>query len=86
MLYIYTDYRQDALQEHNKFRNIHEAPAMTLNNDMNTGAEDWARELFEEGKFEHSNSEHGENLYYGCSSGEEGASVQKAVTAWYLEN
>ncbi|KAL9952266.1 hypothetical protein ACROYT_G039492 [Oculina patagonica] len=83
------DYRQDGLNKHNEFRAIHDASAMTLDDDMNTAAEEYAQTLFELGYLKHSDRdsrpEQGENLAMGCSTGSEGRSVQDAVKSWYDE-
>ena len=61
---------------------------MTLNDEMNTAAAAYAKDLFDLGRLEHSarNSRQGqgENLASGCSTGTQGTTVQSAVKSWYV--
>ena len=65
---------QKVLDAHNKYRKIHNAPAMKINTEMSAEAAEWAEHLASTGTFEHSRSDRadrnsdGENLYYSCSS------------------
>lgn len=89
MYVVKADYRQDALDQHNDFRRIHDAPSMTLDDSMNAAAEEYAHKLFKLGYLKHSNRTtrpgQGENLYYGCSTAGEGRTVHDAVKGWYDE-
>jgi len=89
------DYRQEALEQHNAFRAIHNAPRMRLDRGLNSDADRYARKLFDmfggSGDLKHSprNSRPGvgENLAAGCTTarGIEGRTVQDAIKAWYDE-
>eukprot|EP00795_Rhopilema_esculentum_P001836 gene1836-16326_t len=63
------DFGDKGLKAHNMYRKIHKTPEMKLNEKMSKEAEEYAKKLAEEKKFRHSDSEDGENLAMGCSSG-----------------
>ena len=67
-----TNFQQIGLAAHNKLREIHGTPAMTLNAKMSDEAEEYAKKLAKLGRLEHASSEErggdGENLAYACSS------------------
>ncbi|EDO34720.1 predicted protein, partial [Nematostella vectensis] len=79
------------LNTHNAKRAIHNAPKMTLKDDLNKGAQDYAvklaakmqagSELVHSANDERPNQ--GENLAWGCYSGV--YSCVKATTEWYNE-
>ena len=58
---------------------------MTLDDELNTAAEEYARTLFDLGRLKHAKVEgQGENLAMGCSTGAEGRTVQDAVKSWFV--
>jgi glioma pathogenesis-related protein 2 len=79
-------FRQQALSTHNSLRQKHGAPPLVLDNTLNNVAQGWADKLAATGKFQHSNSKYGENLYYGWSS-QPGFDVNgvSPVQSWYDE-
>ena len=88
----FTDYRRDALEQHNSLRAIHDAPAMTLSSSLNERADQYAEQLFNRfrcsGELKHSNApDEGENLASGWTTANvpEARSVQDAVKSWYVE-
>ena len=90
----FSDYRQDALEQHNRLRAIHDSPPMTLNSSLNRDADRYARRLFDmlrcRGRLKHSNAPGvGENLASGWTTaigaGVEGRSVEDGVKAWYVK-
>merc|ERR1740123_2441422 len=60
---------QAALDEHNRVRAIHSAPALTWDDGLASQAKSWAARC----KFEHSSMGHGENLWAGSGSTFSGA-------------
>ena len=94
MAIISLDYRQEALEQHNALRAIHNAPRMRLDGGLNSDADRYARKLFDmfggSGDLKHSPRGScpgvGENLAVGCTTarGVEGRTVQNAVKAWYV--
>jgi len=69
---------QDALDEHNRLRAIHQAPVLTWDAKLASQAQSWADTCV----FEHSTMGNGENLWAGTGSTFSGAA---AVDSWYNE-
>ena len=69
---------------HNKYREIHDAPLMTLDSRMSQQARAYAKRLANIGSLQHSSSSErpgqGENLAMACGS--RGLSAQRAVEMW----
>lgn len=80
-------YEEEALQAHNNYRRIHDAPPMRLDFGMNQQAAAYAQHLARMGSLQHSSSSQrpgqGENIAMACGSG--GLSAQRAVDMWYKE-
>jgi len=84
-----TQFNNECLNAHNVLRALHPGTgAMTWNDDVAKGAQEWANYLATLGKMEHaSGTGLGENLYTswwglsGCGS----ATCSAAVRAWYME-
>ena len=61
---------QKVLDAHNKYREIHNAPAMKINTEMSAGATEWAEHLASTGTPVHSDTDDrngdGENIYNSC--------------------
>ena len=62
-------FQQDGLAAHNKYRTRHNAQPLRLNSGMSQEALKWAKYLGDNDKFEHSESEDGENIASSCGSG-----------------
>ncbi|XP_048578797.1 protein PRY1-like isoform X2 [Nematostella vectensis] len=79
---------QIALSVHNKFREVHNAPPMTLNTEMSKAAKNYAEKLARTRTFRHASEGErdgaGENLSFGCSS-KKRQTPEEAVTLWYNE-
>ncbi len=86
-----TAFRNQSLTKHNSYRATHHSPNLTANTTLNQGAQDWAKYLADNGKFEHSTSTQrngaGENLYVYYTTGTIGATslADKGVASWYNE-
>ena len=82
---VFTDEEQLALSTHNKFRETHGVPLMTLDREMCDQAKAYAVELAQQGTLMHSSKEkrqgQGENLSMGCSS-KKAQTMEEAVTNW----
>ena len=78
----FTDEQERGLAKHNEFREIHQVPLMTLDQQLCDDAQAWAEEIARLGTVQHSHREdQGENLSMGCST--RGAqTVDEAVTYW----
>merc|ERR1711936_617815 len=78
-------FRQDSLTAHNAYRAKHGVAALTLSNDLNAVAQEWADYLIAQGTFEHGpNNKYGENIYMSSGSAAQDQ-AQGAVDSWYSE-
>ena len=81
----FTDEEQLALATHNKFRETHGVPLMTLDREMCDQAKAYAVKIAQQGVLMHSSKRErqgqGENLSMGCSSNKAQA-IEEAVTNW----
>ena len=70
-------YTKKALKQHNSYRRIHGSSPLSLDDDLSSGAEEWAKMLASEGKPKHSNGrgKYGENISVRCGDDD-------AVKAW----
>ena len=73
-------FEEEALQAHNEYRKIHDAPPMTLDSSMSQDAAAYAQRLANMNTLQHSSSNDGENLAMACGS--QGLSAQRAVDMW----
>ena len=73
---------QKLLDAHNKYRRVHNAPAMTINTNMSAKAAAWAKHLLSLGTLQHHPHMHGdgENLFYDCSAVQ--ANVEESTDEW----
>ena len=75
---------KNGLKAHNKFRTIHGAADMKIDDTLSKDAESYAKKLAESGKLKHAELEDiGENLAYGCSSNDSyELTAAEAVRRW----
>ena len=82
----FTEEEEIGLAKHNEFRQIHQAPPMTLDRKMCDQAKEYAGRLLLNGTLKHSNKTEregqGENLSMGCSTNAPQA-IETAVINWY---
>uniref|UniRef100_A0A8C4PYA3 SCP domain-containing protein n=1 Tax=Eptatretus burgeri TaxID=7764 RepID=A0A8C4PYA3_EPTBU len=76
------EFEVEFLERHNELRARHGAAPLSLTPKLNTDAQEWADHLAKSGKLEHSNTIHGENLYWKTGSD---ATGKAAVDSWYSE-
>ena len=81
----FTDDQERGLAKHNEFREIHQVPLMTLDQQLCDDAQAWAEEIARLGTVQHSpineRGDQAETLSMGCSP--IGAqTVDEAVTNW----
>ena len=78
-----SEFEQECLEAHNKYRAIHDVPPMTMNAEMNSQAAEWAEQIASLGEMKHAGKEkrngHGENLYFSSGMDSSGGDV---VTSW----
>ncbi|XP_052762420.1 Golgi-associated plant pathogenesis-related protein 1-like [Mya arenaria] len=86
------EFLKEGLEAHNRLRQPHQAPTMTLADDLNVYAQKWADNLAARDTMEHSNCKLpsggsvGENLYMCWSSDPKaGVKASDAVQSWYDE-
>jgi len=76
-----------ALNKHNEYRDTHKVPHLQFDEDLQTGAESWARSLASAGELKQADSKgsFGENLYRECRPGKMGDPMVmvKAIDKWY---
>jgi hypothetical protein len=70
----------ELLSAHNKYRQEVRVPLLSWSNSLQNDAQGWANYLASKGKFEHSNTKHGENLYRAT-----GKSYTQMVDGWGAE-
>lgn len=81
-------FKSQMLAQHNKYRKIHDAPALTYSDKLADFAQNWCNKLRDENSFRHSSgSGYGENLgKRGGSAARDGvASGVGTVDSWYNE-
>ena len=81
------DFQEEALKAHNEYRKKHHSPNLTLNNDLNRIAQNYANKISKINSLEHSNNEYkeeplGENIYVIQGMKPTGKEMTKA---WYDE-
>ena len=81
----FTDEQERGLAKHNEFREIHQVPLMTLDQQLCDDAQAWAEEIARLETVQHSPTNQrkgqGETLSMGC--GQAGSqTVDEAVTNW----
>ena len=70
----------DCLGAHNAKRALHGAQPLTWSSALAQEAKEWADTLIEKGKFEHANTNDGENLFQGNAT--KAYSCFNAVESW----
>nr|QNH72478.1 toxin candidate TRINITY_DN3491_c0_g1_i1 [Ceriantheomorphe brasiliensis] len=77
-----SEFEQNALAAHNKYRSRHDAPPMKLNAEMSASARAYAQKLARMGSLQHSRNGDGENLAMSCGRALTG---KGATDMWYNE-
>ena len=81
------NFQEEALRAHNDYRRKHHSPNLTLNNDLNRIAQNYANKIAKEYSLQHSNNEYkgeplGENIYMVSGMKPTGRDMTKS---WYDE-
>ena len=81
------NFQEEALRAHNDYRRKHHSPNLTLNNDLNRIAQNYANKIAKEYSLQHSNNEYkgeplGENIYMVNGMKPTGRDMTKS---WYDE-
>ncbi|XP_075041580.1 uncharacterized protein LOC142101202 isoform X2 [Mixophyes fleayi] len=78
-------FEQEALDAHNKYRKSHGAPPLQLSRELSESSQKWVDHLLSINALQHSNTNHGENLWYKWDSSLRDASGSEVVETWYNE-
>uniref|UniRef100_UPI00359001DF uncharacterized protein isoform X2 n=1 Tax=Myxine glutinosa TaxID=7769 RepID=UPI00359001DF len=76
------EFEVEFLERHNELRASHGAAPLSMSPKLNAEAQEWANHLAKSGSLEHSDTMHGENLYWKTGSD---ATGKAAVDSWYSE-
>ena len=90
-LFLYTadsDFEQEALNTHNKYRKTHGVQPMTLDRDLSNQAKAYAQKIANMGQLTHSSQAErgksvGENLAYSCATNGTPLTGESATKMWY---
>lgn len=74
---------KEALEAHNRYRSLHQAPPLKWSRSLEKDAEKWAKELAKDGRLRHEDTDDGENLY--SVSGKSDVTGGEIVDRWYAE-
>lgn len=74
---------KEALEAHNRYRSLHQAPPLKWSRSLEKDAEKWAKELGKDGRLRHEDTDDGENLY--SVSGKSDVTGGEIVDRWYAE-
>ncbi|MEE6504714.1 hypothetical protein FKM82_005310 [Ascaphus truei] len=78
-------FEQDILETHNMYRHQHGVPPLQLSRELSESSQKWADHLLSINALQHSNTTHGENLWYKWNSSMRDASGTEVVDTWYGE-
>ncbi|XP_033877142.3 uncharacterized protein LOC117412703 isoform X1 [Acipenser ruthenus] len=78
-------FEAEALEAHNMYRQQHGAPPLRLSAQLSREAQKWASQLLSMRALQHSDTDHGENIWCRTSSVIMPVSGKEVVEAWYKE-
>ncbi|MBN3276921.1 GAPR1 protein, partial [Polyodon spathula] len=78
-------FEAEALEAHNMYRQQHGAPPLRLSAQLSREAQKWASQLLSMHALQHSNTDHGENIWCRTSSVIMPVSGKEVVETWYNE-
>lgn len=83
-----SDFEQEALNTHNKYREVHGVAPMLLDRGLSNQAKAYAQKIANLGQLMHSSQaereDAGENLAYACSSNGVPLTGETATRMWYV--
>lgn len=74
---------KDAFDAHNRYRSLHQAPALKWSRSLEKDAERWAKQMAKEGRLRSEDIDDGENLY--SVTGKSDVTGGEVVDRWYAE-
>ena len=77
------NFSKDALEAHNRYRSLHQAPQLKWSRSLEKDAQSFANQLAREGRLRHDDTEDGENVY--AVSGKDDVTGDEVVDRWYAE-
>ncbi|XP_077080449.1 uncharacterized protein LOC143732878 [Siphateles boraxobius] len=78
-------FKKEFLETHNRYREHHQAPALVYSEDLCVTAQQWADHMLSNNALGHSDTDHGENVFYSFSSDKKTPTGKEAVDSWYSE-
>ncbi|KAM4662523.1 uncharacterized protein O3C94_011005 isoform 2-T2 [Discoglossus pictus] len=82
---VASNFEQEALDSHNSYRRQHGAPPLQLSRELCESSQKWADHLLSINALQHSNTNHGENLWYKWNSSVRDTTGAQVVETWYAE-
>ncbi|XP_029468794.1 uncharacterized protein LOC115097266 isoform X2 [Rhinatrema bivittatum] len=80
-----SQFEQEVLETHNTYRRQHGAPPLRLSRELCQASQKWASHLLSLRALQHSNTAHGENIWYKWNSSLRDISGKDVVDTWYSE-
>lgn len=77
------NFSKEALEAHNRYRSLHQAPQLKWSRKLEKGAQSWANQLAKEGRLRHDDTDDGENVYAVMGKGD--VTGEEVVARWYAE-
>ncbi|XP_018084491.1 GLI pathogenesis-related 2 L homeolog isoform X2 [Xenopus laevis] len=79
-------FRKDLLSEHNMYRKLHGSGALKLSAALSQEAQKWADHLVPKRALQHSDTQHGQNLWYQWGTDTSLPTGKEVAETWYNEN
>ena len=74
---------KEALDAHNRYRSLHQAPQLKWSRSLEKDAENWAKQLAKEGRLKQGDTDDGESIY--AVTGKSEVFGGEVVDRWYAE-
>lgn len=74
---------KEALDAHNRYRSLHQAPQLKWSRSLEKDAENWAKQLAKDGRLRQGETDDGESIY--AVSGKSEVLGGEVVDRWYAE-
>ena len=74
---------KEALDAHNRYRSLHQAPQLKWSRSLEKDAESWAKQLAKEGRLKQGDTDDGESIY--AVTGKSEVFGGEVVDRWYAE-
>ena len=74
---------KEALEAHNRYRSLHQAPQLKWSRSLEKDAESWAKQLAKDGRLRQGDTSDGESIY--AVTGKSEVNGGEVVDRWYAE-